>query len=121
MELETLKSELLGRPISKVVNKYILGDDKICFAGDVDLILELKDTLSNYFDIPIKNIEIVGSAKLGISLSNERYGKKYTRKSDIDLVLVSSELFDRAWHELLKLEHKYHQLKKRLGAVFQKK
>lgn len=110
MELEALKVALLSNTISRVINKYILCEYAVCFGGKIDLILELKENLSKYFDIPVKNIEIVGSAKLGISLSDMRYGQKYNDASDIDLVLVSSELFDRAWHELLRLENQYHKL-----------
>ena len=110
MDIDFLKSELLTKPVSRVINQYILTENAVCFNGNIDLILELKEILSNHFNIPVKDIEIVGSAKLGISLSYDRFGKKYDDKSDIDLVLISSELFDKAWHELLKLEHKYHQL-----------
>jgi hypothetical protein len=92
------------------VRKIFYVIDSKCFGGNIDFILELKETLSTYFKVPIKNIEIVGSAKLGLSLSKDRFGKKYDNNSDIDLVLVSSELFDEAWHELLKLEYKFHQL-----------
>ncbi|MBN1365886.1 MAG: hypothetical protein JW976_13845 [Syntrophaceae bacterium] len=110
MELGELRNELKKSSPEKIVRKHILKDAAICFKGDMDLILELKESLSSYFDVHIKNIEIVGSAKLGVSLSEERFGKVYSQTSDIDLTIVSSELFDRAWHELLKLDYQYYKL-----------
>lgn len=111
MELSKLKKELSTNDTSKIVNKYILGDVPKCFNGNEDLIFALKESLVNHFDIHFKNIEIVGSAKLGIKLSEGKTGKPYDKESDIDFVLVSSELFDIAWHELLRLEFQYYKLK----------
>ena len=110
MKIEALKKAVEAQPVSTVVNKFILRDTSVCFGGDVDLILGLKESLSSYFAVHIKAIEIVGSAKLGVSLSEERFGHPYKEKSDIDLVVVSSKLFDEAWHELLQLEFKYYSL-----------
>lgn len=104
MDLEKLKEELSSKTVSEVVNKYILRDNPICFSGDEILISEIQKNLAEHFNVHIKNIEIVGSAKLGISLSNERLGKPYDKSPDIDLAIVSSELFDLAWLELMKLE-----------------
>jgi predicted nucleotidyltransferase len=115
MQIETLRQELRHKSVSRVVNKYILGNDPLCFGKDVDLILELKEPIANHFNIHVKSIEIVGSAKLGVSLSEERYGKAYDKDSDIDLVLVSSELFDMAWHDLLRLDFISHQLTEKDG------
>ena len=110
MNLDDLKTELTNNSITDVINKHILGGNPICFSGNLELIMELKKALSDHFNIHMKNIEIVGSAKLGVSLSIERFGQSYNEKSDIDMVLVSSELFDLAWHDLLKFDFSYHKL-----------
>jgi predicted nucleotidyltransferase len=102
--------ELKQKSISRVINTRILGGAPICFRGDPDLILELKKSIADQFGIHVKNVEIVGSAKLGLSLSQKRLGQRYRKESDVDLVLVSSELFDRGWHDLLQLEFKFYQL-----------
>jgi hypothetical protein len=104
MDLEALKGELDKNTVSEVVNKHIFKKDPICFSGDEVLISELRRALAEHFNLHLQNIEVVGSAKLGISLSNERLGKPYDKYSDIDIALVSSELFDLAWFELTKLE-----------------
>lgn len=113
MELQTLKHELSNTLHSIVLNKHLLCSNAVCFNNNVDLILELKQKLSSHFKVPIRDIEVVGSAKLGISLSKERYGERYTENSDIDFVIVSLNLFDRAWHELLELDYQRYKLEEK--------
>lgn len=97
-----LKEIISTSTITEVVNNYILSNKPICFEGRDDLIFELRKKLSDHFGVHLKNIEIVGSAKLGISLNpvSGRLGMQYDEQSDIDLVIVSNELFDLAWNEL---------------------
>jgi predicted nucleotidyltransferase len=106
--LKDLKEIIATSSISETVNSYILANNPICFDGKNNIVYELRKMLSDHFEVHLKNIEIVGSAKLGISLnpSPKRYGKKFGKDSDIDLVIVSNELFDIAWHELIKREDK---------------
>lgn len=110
MDIEELKGELGKKAVSEVVNKSIFRNNPICFGGDEILISELKKALAEHFNLHIQNIEVVGSAKLGISLSNERFGRPYDKSSDIDFALVSSELFDLSWLELTKLESIFYKL-----------
>lgn len=112
MDIISLKRELGSNDIYEIVNKYILCEDCVCFSGEKDLIRRLKTAIADHFHLHLKNIEIVGSGKLGISLNEERFGKPFDSQSDIDLIVVSSELFDRAWIELLMLDYKYpHRLR----------
>lgn len=110
LDLQQLKNVIDKTSISRVANQYILSDNPICFKGNKDLIFKLNGLISKYFKLHPKNIEIVGSAKLGFSLNEYRLGEPYNKNSDIDFALVSSSLYDEAWHELLQLEFKYYQL-----------
>lgn len=113
--VDDLKTLLSQKTIPEVIHRYLLARDPICFQNNPDAVYELQKALSDHFGVHTKNIEIVGSAKLGISLNpkKERYGKKYDDESDIDLVVVSSELFDKAWHGLMKLDGMRHTLNER--------
>jgi len=111
LTIDDLKKELDKESLSRVLNKYILGGDPICFPSNKNLIFALKENISTYFDIHPKMIEIVGSAKLGISLSEDRFGGRYNKNSDIDMAVVSIELFDMAWNELMKLDSQFYTLK----------
>ena len=55
---------------------------------------------------------VVGSGRIGFSLSPEKYGVPYLPESDLDVVVVSAELFDIAWFDLLRLGRKYFGLQK---------
>lgn len=113
MDLKALQEELGKKTVSEVVNKYVFKNDPICFSGDQILISALKRALAEHFNLHVQNIEVVGSAKLGISLSNERLGKLYDKSSDIDIALISSELFDLSWLELMKLESIFYKLQQK--------
>jgi hypothetical protein len=113
MTLLEIENILNKKTISKFVNEYILSNQPVCFRENEELVWEIKDLLSNQFNIHKKDIEIVGSGKLGISLSDERFGKEFNKKSDIDIALVSSELFNLAWNELLTLDFSYYKLSER--------
>jgi hypothetical protein len=111
MDLSILKSEIAkARRMGRFVTEKILCEQAVCFNGNKEKILDLKEAIAFYFKIHSRNIEIAGSAKLGISLNNARLGLPFDENSDIDLIVVSSELFDVAWHELLKLDWKYATL-----------
>lgn len=109
MESTQLKKLLDTNSISRIVNRNIFSENPICFK-EINKSWELREEIANYFDIHVKNIEIVGSGKLGISLKEESHGKPFNEKSDIDVLIVSNEMFDEAWKDLLKLEKKYYKL-----------
>jgi hypothetical protein len=113
MTLTEIESILNKKSVSKFVNEYILSNQPVCFKDNEEFIWEIKDLLSNQFKIHKKDIEIVGSGKLGISLSDERFGKEFSIKSDVDIALVSPELFNIAWNELLTLDFLYFKLSDR--------
>jgi len=111
MNLSILKSKIAKtKSMGRLVTEKILCERAICFNGNQEKILDLKEAIASHFKIHSRNIDIVGSAKLGISLNDVRFGQPFNKNSDIDLIVVSSELFDVAWHELLKLEWGYAYL-----------
>jgi hypothetical protein len=105
MDLEGLKKKLGQDSVENIINKYILCEESY-FPSGKELILELKNSIAKHFDIHSRDIEIVGSAKLGFSLNPDKIGKVFNAGSDIDLVIVSSELFDAMWRSLLILEYR---------------
>jgi hypothetical protein len=49
-----------------------------------------------------QNLTIIGSGKTGFSLSPHKFGAVFCDESDIDVVVVSEEIFDALWLELLR-------------------
>lgn len=72
----------------------------------------LLTTLGTALSIGKESMTVVGSGRIGFSLSPEKYGVPFSPQSDLDIVVVSPDLFDRAWFDLLRLGGKYFGLEK---------
>lgn len=59
-----------------------------------------REQVGDQFGIGSQDVCIVGSAKLGFSPSPTKFGQAFAETSDVDVVVVSFELFDRGSREL---------------------
>jgi hypothetical protein len=66
--------------------------------GDFEL---LRRHLSERLNVAKKNIQVVGSARTGFSVAPNGFPRRFRDTSDIDVVVVSGELFDHVWFTLL--------------------
>lgn len=48
-------------------------------------------------------VQLVGSARLGYSMNPRKNFRKFHEGSDLDIAVISPELFDRAWGELREI------------------
>lgn len=71
------------------------------------IILYLAETLSVNFN----EIKIIGSAKTGFSISPESYGKSFSATSDLDLTIISNNLFDKLKTEFEEWNNLYNNQK----------
>lgn len=55
----------------------------------------LRSWIAMRLNVDAKEISITGSARLGQSLSPRQIGKVFNRESDLDIFIVSSELFEK--------------------------
>jgi hypothetical protein len=62
----------------------------------------LTDHLCGAIGVIAANIVVVGSAKIGFSLSPDNFPREFSDFSDIDVVVVSEPMFDEFWHTMLK-------------------
>ena len=53
--------------------------------------------MSKTLGVHVNNIAIVGSAKMGFSLSPDKDYRDFNDESDIDLVLVSDGIYKSSW------------------------
>lgn len=58
---------------------------------------DIKVATSDVLDVSVKNVAIVGSAKTGYSLTPGRDYSPFNDESDLDLVVVSDNLFRELW------------------------
>lgn len=107
--LEEFKAKLINDDIRDVYQRYLLGHDTWYFrehkqstnyAQDYD---DFKLYMSKKLELHLNNIAIVGSAKLGFSLSPQKEYREFTDDSDIDLVIVSLPIFKASWEAYLDL------------------
>jgi hypothetical protein len=101
--LEKFLYELDDEDVSDldVVQEYISFGIPYIFQGNESLYFDLKRTIANHFTLSPQEIIVVGSAKLGFSIAPQKLFKKFDDDSDIDVVIISEELFEVYWKELL--------------------
>lgn len=107
--VEEVVSDLKKINVKSFYIKYLLRADnwyleKILNIDEKNIIHAVDDfkmIVSDAFDIGFNNVVMVGSAKLGMSLSPEKFLKTFTdegeNQSDIDVAIISSQLFDYFW------------------------
>lgn len=81
-----------------VVRKHVIFGG--CYALKDDLYFKLRSEVAAQFKIHPNEVLVVGSAKLGFSLSPNKLFRHFSDDSDIDVVLVSSWLFDQVWRSV---------------------
>lgn len=75
---------------------------------------EFRGEIADFLEINPRSVAIIGSAKFGWSMSPEKIGNQFNLdKSDIDIVIVSSNLFEDIWHQILRAYYNgYSNLRK---------
>ena len=91
--------------------KYIIHGTPYVFEGREDEYFEFRNRISKHFAIDYYQIYIVGSGKLGFSYMK---GTKFGYDSDIDVAIVSEELFDRYLRHTRQFQYDIERSKKRL-------
>ena len=112
--LEAIKNDLKKLPEKEFLTKYLLKSDNWYFSeyqnkSETESIVQmetLKDILNEYFGVAFHNVLMVGSGKIGYSLSpTDKLFKKFDEgdeSSDIDIAIISSRFFDYLWEEIRK-------------------
>ncbi len=100
--LEVFKADLNNDTLSehKLVEKHILFGTPYIFSSNEPLYYELKQEVADKFELSTTKVIVVGSAKLGFSIAPRKLWRPINDESDIDVVIISEELFDRFWKEL---------------------
>ncbi|WP_146179823.1 hypothetical protein [Micromonospora sp. RP3T] len=84
---------------SAIVDQYVLHGS--CYAIQEEQHYALKREVAHQFNLEVsRDIFVVGSAKLGFSIApNKRY-RYFGDRSDIDIAIVSHDLYQKVWHEV---------------------
>ena len=99
---KTFRDAIDSERNADIVQRYILDQFPFCFHDNPEAFWNLRTEVCRNLDIHPQDVAIVGSAKLGFSLSPKRLGEPFGEASDIDLLIVSEDLFEKIWLELIK-------------------
>jgi hypothetical protein len=91
------------RDHQSLVEEYLLQGTPFAFEGHPVAYERLRETLSLRLQLNNGDITVIGSGRIGFSLDPNKFGAPYTSQSDIDTVIVNSELFDKAWIEMCSI------------------
>jgi hypothetical protein len=86
-----------------IVQRYVAFGQPFMFENEKSY-FDLKKIISKHFNVGYEKVIMVGSAKLGFSISPNKLWKPFGDESDIDMVVIDDLLFNRFWKDLYKFE-----------------
>jgi len=106
--VDEFKGKLRNQAISdiEIVQGYITHGPAFVFKDDDEKYFQLKNTIAQKFGLNPADVIMIGSAKLGFSISPLKLWKPFHEDSDIDMVVISPDIFDKFWVELYDLNIK---------------
>ncbi|MCY4402480.1 MAG: hypothetical protein OXD54_07885 [Candidatus Poribacteria bacterium] len=96
--LKEFKTDLNILTPIQIVRKHIIFGE-CCELSRQDY-FDLRSEVAKYFGLHPNEVLVVGSAKLGFSIAPDKQYDLFSDKSDIDIALVSSTLFDEYWNQV---------------------
>ncbi|HHT03588.1 MAG TPA: hypothetical protein GX005_04610 [Bacteroidales bacterium] len=92
--------------------EYLLGQDVWYFEKvsqeSSKVYDDFKRFISRKLNVPFNNISIVGSAKTKYSFSPNKNFSEFHEKSDFDLIIVSSKIFNSLWQAYRNIASSAH-------------
>lgn len=101
--IEVFKNCLLNGGIEQALSLHVL-QHQISIVGE-EMETQVRSEIAHQFQIDVGSVYVVGSAKLGFSPKPGQYFKPFSDASDIDVAIVSSELFSRIWREVHQMQN----------------
>lgn len=103
-----------SREHREIVDELLIAGLPFAFRDAPDSYDTLLATLGTALGLSNNTMTVIGSGRIGFSLSPEKFGVPFSPQSDLDVVVVSAELFDAAWLDLLRLGRKYFALERKV-------
>jgi hypothetical protein len=86
------------------VDQYLFGAPPYAFRSSPAEYDQFRTELGIRLGVPAQDLILVGSGRLGFSLNPDHLAQPFLPSSDLDMVIVSSEIFDGTWTELVEKE-----------------
>jgi len=118
MTPEDFQARLLSDELEQILDEVLLAEEAVHVSAEQQAIIEksIRETYSvSATDL---TLYIVGSSKLGFSISEKRLNdgtrlpryRLYRAESDIDIAVVSKAIFEIIWDELSRHAHSYARM-----------
>lgn len=101
-DIEEFKAILLSQGLDKVVERHLFQGTPFVFREDPGRMDLLRRHLAESLTVREDHILIVGSAKMGFSLSPDTFPRRFSPVSDIDVLVYDKAIFDRIWGTVLR-------------------
>jgi hypothetical protein len=96
--VESFRDALTQHSSIEIVQRYVTIGDPFVLSHAQHV--ELKQQIATHFSIHHTNIIVVGSAKLGFSIAPRKRWNYFGETSDVDVAIVSRELYEKIWHQI---------------------
>ena len=93
--LDRYKEDLSTLSPIQIVRKHIIYGESCILSRNQ--YFDLRSKIAEHFRLHPNEVLVVGSAKLGFSIAPGKLYRPFRDESDIDVVIVSSRLFDEIW------------------------
>ncbi len=102
---EEFEEILRSRSLDGILDDYLFSGLPFSFVDRPGVYRKMIKELSRGLRVPKQDICVVGSARMGFSLSPPDFGMPFNDYSDLDIVVVSASLFDPSWMDILTSRH----------------
>jgi len=103
--IENFRQDIKTLSADEIISKYYYNDFPPA-ALSLDLYHKLRLEIKKHFELEsIFNVFLVGSGRLGFSIKPQNEYREFNDDSDLDIVIVSKELFDKYWQHMREYEH----------------
>jgi hypothetical protein len=92
------KSDLKTMSPVDIVRRHIIHGE--CFILDDAAYFDLRVKVAAQYNLHPNDVLVVGSGKLGFSIAPKKEYRHFGNSSDVDVVVVSSILFDSLWKKV---------------------
>ncbi len=110
---DPLRQAILAEHPDVFCSQWLFESVPHLFQGDARAYLDWRMKLASALEIDPRDMLIIGSAAVGVSLSPQKRFKSFGASSDIDVAVISIHHFDVSWRYLRNLGAAYHALPKK--------
>ena len=97
---EEFEELLMTREVDWIIDNHVFNDVPFYSSHQPAIHKQTLRAVSRGLRVPVNDICVVGSAQIGFSLSPQKFGVPFSQFSDIDIIIVSSSLFDPSWLDI---------------------